>query len=115
MAERAPEPSAIMAMTDATPITTPSMVSAERTRLRRSALPAMRSVLPMVTGHLQLDRRQRRELLRRLARVRDLLVLHHPAVAERDHPVAVLGDVGLVGDQDDRDVLLADSAAAAPP
>jgi hypothetical protein len=37
MAARAPEPSAIMAMTEATPMITPSMVSMERTLFRRMA------------------------------------------------------------------------------
>ena len=37
MAARAPEPSAIIAITEATPMITPSMVSAERTLLRRIA------------------------------------------------------------------------------
>jgi len=35
MAARAPEPNAIMAMTDPTPMMTPSIVRAERTLFRR--------------------------------------------------------------------------------
>ena len=42
MAARAPEPSAIIAITLATPMMTPSMVSAERTALRRMATRAIR-------------------------------------------------------------------------
>jgi hypothetical protein len=47
---RAPEPSAIIAITDATPMITPSMVSAERTLFRRMARRARRNVsrMPMV-------------------------------------------------------------------
>ena len=49
---RAPEPSAIIAITDATPMMTPSMVSAERTLLRRIARRARRKVsrMPMVSS-----------------------------------------------------------------
>ena len=49
---RAPEPSAIMAMTEATPMITPSMVSAERTLFLRIARSARRKVsrMPMVSS-----------------------------------------------------------------
>ena len=44
MTARAPVPSAIMAITEATPMMTPSMVRAERTLFRRMARSAMRKV-----------------------------------------------------------------------
>ena len=47
IAARAPEPSAIMAITEATPMITPSIVSAERTLLRRIARSATRKVSRM--------------------------------------------------------------------
>ena len=47
MAARAPDPRAIMAITDATPMITPSMVSMERILFRRMARNAMRTVLPI--------------------------------------------------------------------
>src|SRR5438034_509165 len=45
MAARAPELSEIIAITEATPMITPSMVRAERTLLRRMAVVAMRRVV----------------------------------------------------------------------
>ena len=42
MTARATEPRAIIAITDATPMMTPSMVRAERTLFRRTAFIAMR-------------------------------------------------------------------------
>ena len=50
MAARAPDPSAIMAITEATPMITPSMVSTERILLRRMARAAMRTVLAISMG-----------------------------------------------------------------
>ena len=44
---------------------------------------------------------------RGVAPLGDRLVALHPAVADHDHARRVLGDVGLVGDQDDRDAALA--------
>src|SRR5688500_16212059 len=107
MAARAPEPSAIMAITEATPMITPSMVSMERILLRRMARTAMRTVLPTSMLGLHLERGKGRELLRGLAPPGHRRVRHHAPVAEGDDALRVLGDVGLVGDEDDGDAALA--------
>src|SRR4029453_17939129 len=88
IAARAPQPSAIIAITEATPMITPSMVSAERTLLRRIASRATRkasgrSMTP--PSALRLDRRHRLELGRGLAPLAHRLVALHLAVADRDH------------------------------
>src|SRR5262245_58103857 len=107
MAARAPEPSAIMAITEATPITTPSMVRADRILLRRMARPAMRSVEASSISGLRLRRRERPQLRRRVPALRHTLVGHDSPVAEGDDPLAVLRDVLLVGDQHHGDSPLA--------
>src|SRR3990172_8747210 len=97
---RAPEPSAIMAITDATPMITPSIVSAERTLLRRIARSATRRVSWMSIAPpsgLGFDGRQRQQLRRRVASALDRLVAHDAPVAARDHAGGVAGDVVLVG------------------
>src|SRR5574341_1415925 len=88
IAARAPEPSAIIAITEATPMMTPSMVSAERTLLRRIALSATRKVSRMSIvppSGLGFDGRQRHELQGGVAPARDGLVAAHAPVADRDH------------------------------
>src|SRR3990170_2453691 len=107
---RAPEPSAIMAITDATPMITPSMVSAERTLLRRIARSATRRVSWMSIAPpsgLGFDGRQRQQLRRRVASALDRLVAHDAPVADRDDAGGVAGDVVLVGDQQHGDAAVA--------
>src|SRR5688572_17809340 len=94
MAARAPEPSAIMAMTEATPMITPRAVNAERTMLRRMARSARRRMLV-----ISMSAPNRRRVA--AAPLRHRAILHHLAVAEGDHTLGVIGDVGLVGDDED--------------
>ena len=97
----------------------PSIVSMVRILLRLSAFSAIRSVIKMdicalldhaavVFGRrpgrqaclpVVFGRRQRRELLRGIAPVGDLLIDLDPAVAEAHEPRAVFGDVHLVRDE----------------
>src|SRR3990172_2835453 len=88
--ELAPDPSAIIAITEATPMITPSMVSVERTLLRRIARSAMRRVLGSSISGLRLERRKRRELRGGVAPPLHRLVGHHAAVRERDRGLPVL-------------------------
>ena len=132
----APVPSATIAMTAATPMIMPSMVSAVRILLRASALKAIRSVMSMdmvmtlwkrlVSARLRLrvgrrrnlvrlGRRQRRQLVGRVAPVEHRLVGDDAAVAEADEPRAVLGDVHLVRDEQHRDARAPGSAAGRCP
>ena len=100
-----PEPRAIIAITLATPMMTPSMVSAERTALRRMATRAMRSVLDLQRDRLLLGEgppAPRPRCAGSRPAVRD-----DAAVAEGDLAMGVLRDVVLVGDEDDGDALLA--------
>ena len=87
-----------MTITAATPMMMPSMVSAERSLLTRSAPRAMRRMAAKLMRSASGQRR------RRVAwRVR--LVLDHLAVAEVDHAPGEGGDVVLVGDQHDGDAV----------
>ena len=100
----APAPTATIVMTAATPMMMPSIVSAERSLLMRSAASAMRSVarkfmarppppaLPRRGSHAP------RASLRRVRRVDD-----QAAVAEGEQARGEGGDVVLVGDDDDGD------------
>ncbi len=98
---RAPVPIATMTITAATPMIMPSAVSAVRIALRRSAFTATMKVMrkDMVTSG---------GLGRVLLRGGDAACAGSGgtrAVAERDDARAVLGDVGLVGDEHDRQAL----------
>src|SRR5262245_35854350 len=99
IAARTPEPSAIITITKATPMITPSIMSAERILFRQIALPAIRSVFMIVMSRLRLEGRQNRALGNRVPPLSDDLVADHPAVAEHHHPAGVLRDVVLVDDQ----------------
>ena len=123
-------PSATIAMTAATPMIMPSIVSAVRSLLRPSALKAIRSVMnsdmravrsysssaPAVSPPgcrffglhdlIRLRRRQRGQFVGRVAPARHRLVGDDAAVTEADEPRAVLGDVHLVRDEEHRDAAL---------
>src|SRR5262245_12486208 len=87
-----PWPTAIIAITQATPMMMPSAVSAERSLLRPIALRATLrivrnfSIAPSSAGPPAPG---------------DFLIVHNPAVAEHHRALGVLGDVLLVRDQDD--------------
>src|SRR5262245_47318164 len=100
MAARAPLPSAIIAITEATPMITPSMVSTERTLFLRMALNAMRRVSRIAMLDLRFQG-QRLHFFGRVAPLRHRLVRGDAAVADVHGPRAVLRDVVLVGDEDD--------------
>ena len=104
---RAPVPIDTMLMTAATPMIMPRVVSTVRSLLRDSAISAIRSVMSIDTSHLLVGRRQRRELLRRIARMNGLLIPLDAPVPERDRAGRVLRDVGLVRDEHDREAALA--------
>ena len=103
----APVPSATIVITAATPMIMPSIVSAVRILLRASALNATRSTIrnDMVTT-ASAGSGQVRQFFGRGAPVARRAVRHHHAVAERDDPRAVLGDVVFVGDQHHGDAAL---------
>ena len=61
----------------------------------------------MLAASSVLRRRQRRQLLAGIAALGDLLVDLDLAVPEPNEPRAVLGDIHLVRDEDDRDAALA--------
>src|SRR3972149_5499087 len=88
MAARAPAPRAIMVMTEATPMITPSMVRAERTLLRRRA---------------RRGRGGRSGPPPRVGAAGDGGLGEDASVAHQDHARRVLRDVVLVGDEDDRE------------
>src|SRR6185369_17694517 len=100
MAACEPWPTPIIAITQATPMMMPSAVSIDRILLRAiAAIPTLRMVMnfSMSTPPLPASRASSRQ-----PAIRDRPVFHHLAVAEHDHPLGVLGDVRLVGDEDDR-------------
>src|SRR5438132_13562163 len=92
--ELAPVPIATMTMTAATPMIMPSAVSAVRIAFLRRAFKATTSVIQMDMMNL------------RDAPVFDGAVVQRDAVTERDDARAVLGDVGLVRHEHDRDAAL---------
>src|SRR5262245_24553104 len=104
MAVCAPVPSAIIVSTAPTPMVMPSIVSTVCRRCRRSAFTAIASVDRIDIRLILADQRQELARGRRLRRVRT--VVHNFAVLEPDDPRAVLGDLLLVRDEDDRDPAL---------
>src|SRR5216683_1047915 len=95
MAASAPVPSAIIVNTAATPIVIPSMVSAVCSLLRPSAFSAIRKLDGMCTVDLF-------GCASRYVR----LIGHDQTVLEPDDPRAVLRDLLLVRDQDNRNPAL---------
>ena len=112
-------------MTAPTPMIIPSIVRMVRILLRLSAFTAIRSVMRIdmrvsyetpprcsagtaIGGDIDIrfGRRQLRELRCGIAAVGDLLIDLDLPVAEAHEPRAVLGDVHLVGDEDDGDAAL---------
>src|SRR5262245_50896047 len=125
----APDPSATMAMTAATPMIMPSMVSAVRSLLRARAFRAIRIVIKIdmslsvleecslvcrrrfrrlfrLDDLIRLGWRERRQFIRRIAAVEHGGVGHDPSVPETNEPGAVLGDVVLVRDEEHRNAAL---------
>ena len=107
---RAPLPIDIMLMTAATPMIMPSAVSAVRSLFLASAVSATRSVTRIdmacsLPGY-PLSGRQAPQFVGGAPRQPVDLVPHDSAVAERDDPAAVAGDVGLVRDEHDGQAVL---------
>ena len=106
----APCPMATMTITAATPMIMPSAVSAVRMALRRRAVTAMDNVMAGdMVGSLCRELLAPGVVLAKLVR-RITALLHgpiepHTPVAETDDARRVLGDVGLVGHEHDRDAL----------
>src|SRR5262249_37959440 len=89
-----PWPTAIIAITQATPMMMPSAVSVERSLLRAIALrPTFRIVMNLNTAPPLLSRPPLRG---------DGPIVHDEAVAEHHRALRVLGDVRLVRDENDR-------------
>src|SRR5262245_7154307 len=91
ISERAPAPTAIMTMTDPTPMIIPSVVSTVRRKLVAMAVTA---ALRQSTGCMGSTRC-----------ARQAQIFHDRAVAEHDTATRIAGDLGLVGDDDDGDPL----------
>ena len=107
-----PLPTAIRTITEATPIVMPRIVRPERSLFAVMPPQAIRSVSrPIiaeprrrVVGGLLLQRNGGA-----VVHADGAAVLDHAAVAERDHALGLLGDVGLVGDQHDRAAFLVEA------
>src|SRR5262245_30284986 len=91
ISERAPAPTAIMTMTDPTPMMIPSVVSTVRKKLVAMAVTA---ALRQSTGCMGSTRY-----------ARQAQIFYDRAVAEHGTATRVAGDLGLVGDDDDGDPL----------
>ena len=110
---REPSPISIMAMTAAMPMMIPSAVSAERSRLRRSARSGRRSARRTrprerrPCGCARAGDRRRVGVGRAGPRATASrpLVFRDPAVVDADDALGVAGDVGVVRDQEDRQAL----------
>ena len=106
----APEPMATIAITAATPMMMPSMVSAERILLMRSAPNAicMLALSFFMTPAPPLGRRAASlQFLRRIARRANRLVAYDPAVLERDDALSVERNIGLMRHHHDADAFFA--------
>ena len=107
---RAPLPTATIVTTAPTPIVMPTSVSADRSGLRRSVLrremerspTALVTTRPRDTGAGSCSSSSLAQRAKRVRRIR-----HDAAVAEADDARAVLGDLVLVRDDDDRDAAIA--------
>ena len=106
----APAPTPTMAITAATPMMMPSIVSAERMRFTFSARSAIRT---LVTSFFMTDPRLRRlggkllQIRPGIARVCDPLVPLQPAIFEMEVPVGIARDVRIVRHHDHGDPLVA--------
>ena len=97
----APEPTATMAMTAATPMIIPSIVKADRMRLTRRARNAMRMLArSFIRDFFVLFRGQVFQLDGRVERARNNQIALQAAVAEVNVAAGVSCDVGLVSDND---------------
>src|SRR5262252_980891 len=100
----APCPTLTMAITAATPIMIPSIVSADRSLLRASALPAMRRICVRFISILR--RGHALQDFRGCGPVHDLVVMPDLAVTEVNRAAGEARDVGLVGNEHNRQSLV---------
>src|SRR5215467_1987458 len=106
----APEPTPTIAITAATPMMMPSIVSAERMRFTLSARSAIRllaTILFMTVSLLRLLNRYQLQILGGIAWMVEALIELEPSVLKMDIPVAVGGDFGIMRHHDDGDSLFA--------
>src|SRR5215471_15472260 len=106
----APDPTPTIAITAATPMMMPSIVSAERMRFTfsaRSAIRLLATILFMTVPLLCLLDRYQRQILGGIAWIFETLVELQPSVLKMDIPAAVRGDFGIVRHHNDGDSLFA--------
>src|SRR5262249_46167495 len=95
-----------MAITAPTPITMPSSVSAERSLLRVRARSATFSIVQNFIDRVLFVFRKLPQALRSVERLVHRQVMLHAAVANRDQPLGMARDVGLVRDEQNRKIAL---------
>src|SRR5262245_50404764 len=107
----APDPTPTIAITAATPMMMPSIVSAERMRFTfsaRSAIRLLATILFMTDcPFLHLLDRYQLQFLGSIVRIVEALVELQPSVLKMDIPAAVGGDFGIMRHDNDGDSLFA--------